>query len=232
MLLIFGFRTRTKTLETVVFFCPGCGGDRQGARQLVRRWFALFFVPIVPLNVLGEVVRCGTCARTYRPEVLQRPTTATLSQSLDNAIRALTVMIVGVGDRTSGPLRAKAVETIGSVAPGYTDATLDSDLAVMDPAMAAQYVAPLAEGIAPAGAERFLADLVRVATAAGTMTPPQRAIIDAAGRELGLSAAYVTGIVATAAPTATATSEGPATPNSRADDLPPPPGGPFEDGQA
>lgn len=202
MLIIFGFRVRTKDVEHLVFFCPGCGGDRQGARQVLRRWFALFFIPIIPLNVLGEVVRCSTCGRTYRPEVLHRPTTAVLGQSLDNAIRALTVMVVAVGDRTSPALRAKAVEAVGSVAPGYTDDTLTSDLGVLDPAMAPQYVAPLAEGLAPAGAERFLGDLVRVASAAGPMGGAQRALIDTAGRELGLSTAHIAGIVATAAPDA------------------------------
>ncbi|WP_426571628.1 hypothetical protein [Aquihabitans sp. McL0605] len=217
MLLIFGFRVRMKTVGTLVFFCPGCGGDRNGLRQVARRWFTFFFIPIIPLNVVGEVVRCETCSRTYRPDVLERPTTAALGQTLDNAIRALAVMIVGAGDRGSGPVRAKAVELVGSVAPGYGGDTLDSDLQVMDPGLATQYVAPLAEGLAPAGAERFLSDLVRVATAGGPMSAGQRQIIDDAGRTLGLSAAYVVGIIASAGGSSATPAAPPSAPASASD---------------
>src|SRR3954465_8784335 len=113
MLLIFGFRIRMKTVDTMMFFCPGCGGDRPGMRQLARRWFTLFFIPVIPLNVVGEVITCQTCGRSYKPEVLDRPTTSTLNEVLNNAIRALSVMVVSVGDRTAPLLRAKAVETVG-----------------------------------------------------------------------------------------------------------------------
>lgn len=199
MLLIFGTRVRTKLLRAVVFFCSGCGGDRQGRLLEARQWFTLFFIPIIPMKRLGEVVQCDTCGRQYRPDVLERPTTAAIGDVLTNAVRAINAMLVAVGDRTDAALRGRAVGATASMVPGYADDTLDTDLAALDPDRAAEYVAPLADTVAPAGRERFLADAVRVAGV--PLGSAQRRIIDECGRGLGLSPAHVAGIVATTVPT-------------------------------
>jgi uncharacterized membrane protein YebE (DUF533 family) len=42
----------------------------------VRRWFTLYFIPIIPLNVAGEYIECERCKETYNHEVLHyRPDT-------------------------------------------------------------------------------------------------------------------------------------------------------------
>ena len=195
MLIIFGTKVRNKVIRTLVFFCPGCGGDRQGSLREARHWFTLVFIPVIPLKRIGEVVHCDTCQRLYPASVLERPTTSNIQDVLHNAIRAVTVMVVATGDPCSPALRARAVESIGSIVSGYDDATLTTDLPALEPAHAAQYVAPLADGLAPAGRERFLSDVVRVAAADGAITAEQRAVIDECGRALELSPAHVTGIV-------------------------------------
>ena len=196
MLIIFGTKVRNKVIRTLVFFCPGCGGDRQGSLREARHWFTLFFIPVIPLKRIGEVVHCDTCQRLYPASVLERPTTSNIQEVLHDAIRAVTVMVVATGDAASPTLRARAVESIGSIVSGYTDETLTTDLQVLDPAHAPQYVAPLADGLAPAGRERFLSDVVRVAGSDGPLTADQRAVVDECGRALELSPAHVTGIVA------------------------------------
>lgn len=195
MLVIWGSKIRFKALATLVFFCPRCGGDRQGERRVARRWFTLFWIPVIPQKEVGEVVTCGTCGTDFEPAVADQPTTADLSQILGNAVRVLTAMIVRTGSVTSPSLRAAAVADVRVVEVGYDDATLSSDVAAVDPAVAESYVGPLAEGLAVAGKERLLGDLVRVALAGGTVTPDQRRVLDLAGRGLGLTPAHVTGIV-------------------------------------
>lgn len=195
MLLIFGFRIRLRTVEAVAFFCPRCGGDRTGLRRVARRWFTLFWIPVIPLNRAGELVECETCHTRFDPEVAERPTTANLAEVLANAVRALTAMIVRTGDPSQDTLRAAGVAEIAAAAPGYDDATLAGDLVALDPALAEQYVAPLADGIEVTGKERLVAALVRVALAGGTVTTDQRRVVDLAGRGLGLTPAHITGIV-------------------------------------
>jgi tellurite resistance protein len=36
----------------------------------VRRWFTLFFLPIIPLDLAGEYIECNTCLGTYELDVL------------------------------------------------------------------------------------------------------------------------------------------------------------------
>lgn len=199
MLIIFGFRINFRTIGTIEFFCPRCGGDRQGDRRTARRWFTIFWIPVIPLNHVGEVLECTTCHTRFEPAVADQPTTAGLQLILGNAVRVLTAMIVGAGDCDSAAMRAAAVAEVQAVDADYDDATLGSDLGAVDPALAAQYVVPLAEGIQVAGKERLLSNLVRVALASGTVTPDQRSVIDLTGRGLGLTSAHITGIVSSVA---------------------------------
>lgn len=195
MLLIFGVRIRFRTIATVAFFCPRCGGDRQGQRRTARRWFTLFWLPVVPLDQVGEVVECATCRTRFEPAVADAPTSAALSEILGNAVRVLAAMVVRTGDPTDPALRAAAVASVRLVDEAYDDATLAGDAAAVDPALAESYVAPLGEGLQVSGKERFLGDLVRVALAGGTITPDQRRVIDLAGRGLDLTPAHITGVV-------------------------------------
>lgn len=195
MLLVFGFKVRFSTVASLVFFCPACGGDRAGARRRARRWLTLFWIPVLPLNRLGEVVECETCHSRFDPSAAEHPTTASLAAVLDDAVRVLTAMIVGTGATDNPNLRRAAIERVAQVHPGYDDTVLTSDTAALDPALAESYVAPLAEGLEVTGKEGLIASLVRVALASGTVAADQRRVIDSVGRGLGLTPTHVTGIV-------------------------------------
>lgn len=194
-MIIFGLRVRYRITGSSAFFCPNCGGDREARHGSARRWFTLFFIPVIPLNVVAEFVQCGTCQHRYEPSVLDRPTTSALSEVLGNAVRVLTAMMVRGGDVSSAPMRAAAVAHISAVNPSYDDATLLSDVGAVEPTTAELYVHPLADGLQVAGKERFLADLCRIALTGGTITSDQRWLLDATGRGLGLTPAHVAGIV-------------------------------------
>lgn len=78
MLLLFGITTRTKTLGSGTFYCRNEGGERSYLLLEARRWFTLFFIPVIPLKVLGELVQCSSCGAQYDPAFLrQAPTRPT-----------------------------------------------------------------------------------------------------------------------------------------------------------
>lgn len=69
-MIIFGTRGVTYTKESGTFYCPHCGPDKQYTHKRVRRFFTLYFIPVIPLDLHGEYVECKSCRGTYRLEVL------------------------------------------------------------------------------------------------------------------------------------------------------------------
>jgi tellurite resistance protein len=70
--IIYGTRGVTYTKESGTFHCPECGGESDYCRKRVRRFFTLYFIPVIPLDLHGEYVECRGCRGTYRCEVLDR----------------------------------------------------------------------------------------------------------------------------------------------------------------
>src|SRR5690606_15809172 len=124
--------------DSHAFFCPSCGGDRTGDRKSARRWFTFFWIPLIPLKVIGEFVQCQTCGGQCSPAVLEAPTTAALGGVLNNADHARTLMMVRVADHPSAALHAHAVQDLRGVAPGYDEATLHREVAQVEPGLAEQ----------------------------------------------------------------------------------------------
>lgn len=68
-IIIYGTRGMTSTGGMGRFHCPSCG-ESAYRHQKVRRWFTLFFIPMIPLDLAGEYIECGKCYGTYELEVL------------------------------------------------------------------------------------------------------------------------------------------------------------------
>lgn len=198
VLIIFGFRTRPSTVSEGTFYCPRCGADRHYVLQRFRKWFTLFFLPIFPIGASrGEQVKCQTCGTAFRPEVLNAPTSASLTDTLRAAMRVAAVAVLSVGNTEDLAARQAAVATIAtSGAAGYSDADLSEDLLQRDPSDLAAPISQLAPGLNDQGKELFVTRLVQVAVADGPLDGGERAVLEAVGSGLGLSAAHVLGIVA------------------------------------
>ena len=69
--MFIGPRGVLKTPTRGRFHCPHCGVPRPYAYRRFRRYFALFHVPIVPLEDQQEFVQCGYCRRAFQPSVLE-----------------------------------------------------------------------------------------------------------------------------------------------------------------
>ncbi|NNF63644.1 MAG: hypothetical protein HKN07_05230 [Acidimicrobiia bacterium] len=197
MLLIWGFKARYKTLESGTFFCPHDGGDRTYVKREVRRWFTLFFIPLIPLKVLGEFIECTSCRRSYDLVVLTTPTAAHVMDNLANAVRLAVVTIVTADGRVDDDEKRAALE----VASRYSDthyemADLDRDLTELAGGDLSAALAGVAGSLNPDGKELLLVACVEIAGADGSVDPSEVAAIERAGAALGLSAAHVRGVVA------------------------------------
>jgi hypothetical protein len=197
MILIWGWKVRFKTIAEGVFFCQVCGGDRHYQRRQGRRWFTFFFIPMIPLNNVGdEFVECTTCKNAYRPTVLNQPTSAALSDSLVGATRSALAWLLRT-DPPGAPAIAAAVAVLSAAANRqWTEHELQADVAHLDVSGLPGQLAMLASVLNDHGREGFLAGCTRVAAADGVITDGERALLENVASSLGMTPAHARGVIA------------------------------------
>ena len=71
MFIIFGTRGMkhsVKDSEPITNSCPNC--DKGSLiHKLYRRWFTLFFIPVIPLDVIDRFYECDSCKSAYNENV-------------------------------------------------------------------------------------------------------------------------------------------------------------------
>ena len=196
MLIIFGLRVFYRTIAQGTFHCRRCGGDRPYRHRAGRRWFTLFFLPVIPLNAVGEHVQCTSCRTRYVTDVLGQPTTAQMQAALPAGMRAAVSAMLRSGDPSNPASRQRAVEAvIRSGVPDYNEAMLDADLTqsfdMIRPALN-----QVGAQLAIQAREWYLAEVIRIAMADGPLTETERHAALAIGTDLGMTQAQVIGVVA------------------------------------
>jgi hypothetical protein len=201
LLLIFGLRVFYRAVGQGMFHCQRCGGDREYRHLAGRRWFTLFFIPVIPLNHVGEHVKCTICGTRYRMEVLALPTLVQMQEALPAGMRAAVVAMLRAGGGSSAPARRRAIDAIkGAGLADYDDAVLDADLAMaVIPGQPGQDLAEplnrLAIQLAIPAREWFLAEVVRIGLADGMLSDEERHAAREVAAQLGMTPAQARGVI-------------------------------------
>ncbi|GAA2576177.1 TerB family tellurite resistance protein [Actinomadura fulvescens] len=197
MLLIFGLSVFFRTVSEGSFHCPQCGGDRAYRRRTGRRWFTLFFLPVIPLNRVGEAVECRTCRTRFGVSVLRAPTAVQLAAALPAGMRAAATLVLRAGDPSDEAALGRAVEVV----QGYGETRYGADDVAADLQLQAGF---LEEEVARAGGqlaveakEWFLSQAVRVGLADGPLTENERQTLHRVAQLLGMSPAHALGVIVT-----------------------------------
>ena len=64
-MLIVGTRPNTKLLGQIAYICPSCQHNSWHSVGRTRRWFTLFFVPVIPFTK-SSISRCNLCGFMQR----------------------------------------------------------------------------------------------------------------------------------------------------------------------
>src|SRR5437879_3948106 len=132
MEIAFGWKIVFKVIGTGVFACPNCACDRDYERRSAQKFFTLFWIPLVRMKVVGEVIRCTVCKNDFRATVLERPVAAQVSDLLQNSVRGVMVNVLRRGAWNHPGARAAALQEIALAgALGYTELNLDADFQVV-----------------------------------------------------------------------------------------------------
>jgi zinc-ribbon family len=65
-MIIWGLRTRSYPLGQRPLPCPHCHREAMTSAARARRWFTLFFIPLLPIGATQIVASCGLCGYRYR----------------------------------------------------------------------------------------------------------------------------------------------------------------------
>ena len=196
MLIIFGLRVFYRTIAQGTFHCRRCGGDRQYRHRAGRRWFTLFFIPVIPLNSVGEHVQCTTCRTRYVTDVLSQPTTAQMQAALPMGMRAAASAMLRSGDPASPAARQRAIEAVvGAGTPGYDETMLNADLSQPFESIRAA-LNQVGAQLTIQAREWYLADVIRIGMADGPLTDGERQAAVAIGVDLAMTQAQAIGVLA------------------------------------
>lgn len=70
-IILWGSKGREKKVSEGSFFCPGCRSNVTYELHEAARWFTLYFIPLFPLETVGEWLRCKSCGGTFNPSLLR-----------------------------------------------------------------------------------------------------------------------------------------------------------------
>jgi len=201
LLIIFGLRVLYRTIGQGTFHCQRCGGDREYRHRAGRRFFTLFFVPVIPLSKAGEHVQCAVCGTPYRMEVLSLPTAAQMQAALPAGMWAAAITMLRAGGASSARARRRAIDAVrGAGLADYDESALDGDLsASASPGHPGQDLATplnrLTIQLAVPAREWFLAEAVRIGLADGMLSDDERHAAREIAAQLGMTPAQARGVI-------------------------------------
>lgn len=195
MLIIFGTKARHVPMEAGVFHCPDEGGDRSYTLLEARRWFTLFFVPMIRLGVLGYVVECESCGRHYDQRTLHLPTSASMEHKIEVAARAL---FGAVADTHPEPDRVASDLEAFLGCPAYCATDLVAHARIQTSAQRDEVLAAAGTVLDPAGRESLLLSAASAAVVEDSITQRHRAVLLEAGSALGMTPIHTEGVMTVA----------------------------------
>jgi hypothetical protein len=194
MILIWGWRALHKVLGRGEFACPACSVDTPYTHKQARRWFTLFFIPVIPLQVLGEYVECDRCKRAFDVAILTSPTNSALGDQLLAAVREALVLVLG--PQPSATARMGAIAMVSEFAGRpWGEAELDHDLATLDGTHLSARLLALATVLSEQGKERLVGGFATVAATGGVIEPAARSAIERIAAEIGMTSAHTRGVI-------------------------------------
>lgn len=200
--VIFGTRGVTSTADRGWFHCPQCGGRQAFARKKVRRFFTLFFVPLIPLDRVGGYVECAMCSGTFDPTVLDHDPDATAREFealYKMCVRELMVRML----LADGRVEESELEVIARAYPKLTGETIERERIEKeverlsgdggDPLGAVRASAPFLNDM---GKEAMIRAAMLVAGADGELDDAEMSFLDELAEGLEISPAHLRGILA------------------------------------
>jgi hypothetical protein len=204
-MIIFGYRGRDRTIGNGNFNCPHCRASRSYEHKKLQRWFTLYFIPVFPIQTLGERIVCGACNQAYTTQVLSYDPSQQEARQREEIVRQWRTAMIAIACAFGRPSEAQA-EAVGAGLERVWQQPIPTGEILADcssaPAggMAQEEVlgrlGDLPRSLGASGKEGFLQSALEVLRAGGDASEAHNALLQRIGSLLGLSDAHVRGILA------------------------------------
>lgn len=207
LLIIFGTRGVTTSAGDGEFHCPTCGQARHYRRRKVRRFFTLYFLPVVPLGVVGEYIECDGCKGTFKPELLSAPPSASGPPSAGEAEfhaamkRVMVLMMLADGKIADGEIETiqRIYAKVAKRELSRADVDLEIAASQRDGRPLRDYLASLVGRLNDDGKNTVMKAAYFVAAADGAVTDEETALLAELASALEMSPLSFRGILRGAA---------------------------------
>ena len=201
-MIIFGTRGVAKSLAGGSFHCPTCGDGSPYKHKRMRRFFTLYFIPVIPLNQLGEYVECQRCKGTYHLEVLQHQPeaeAAAIEAHFQSGARRIMIYML-LADGVIDDSEVTMIQAIYSQIAGrpIAEEALRAEIAQMQTAGTPlnQLLAEMRGYLNPEGVEMVIRAAYQVAMADNEFHESERKLLREISVGLGMMPAHFAGLLA------------------------------------
>jgi len=198
-MIIWGSRGLDRKGQTGSFYCPHCDDDREYRRHKLQRFFTLYFIPIIPLEVVQQWVVCLTCKQQYTLKALQYDPRAERAQ-FDQELRACFQTVLGHFGQMSGTRDRAFLQQMVDAQAAFDGSEWSVDEARTEiERIDRNYEASagiLARHMTDRGRETVVMSALDVAAYDGVLDDRKRAALTELGQKLGMSDAHMRGVLA------------------------------------
>ena len=201
-MIIFGTRGVTYTKQQGEFQCPQCNAPSPYKQKRVRRFFTLYFIPVIPMDLLGEYVECPACRGTYNTGVLQwnpDDAAAEFEAEFHRGLKRVMIEMLladGVVDDNEVTMACKLYEQVAGRQTSESTFRAEIESVQADGQSVTEFLTALAPALNESGKETIMKGAILVSAADGAFQPEEQLLIAEWADALGMTEAHMSGLVA------------------------------------
>ena len=200
-MIIFGTQGITYSKGSGDFHCPECQSKLPYRHKRVRRFFTLYFIPLIPLDLHGEYIECQHCRGTFRIEVLDLDPDAAAAEfeaEFHHTVKRVMVQMM----LADGAIDDQEVQVIREVYGKLTNSEMSDEDVRSEIGRVEREEQDIATSLAQCagylnddGKEIVVRAAFLVAAADGEFHDDEQALLATIGQSLGMSAAHLNGVI-------------------------------------